>query len=84
VNRQWKELAKEEFLREQNELKQLQIQAKEVGIVDVDAHSYNGKKYTLHADTMKLAIELTKKHAPILIQELEQRRKLQKGSRARC
>lgn len=45
-------------------------EVKKMGIVDIDAHPIN-------EDTIKLAIELTKKHGPEIYERLEKRRKEQ-------
>jgi len=52
-------------------------EAREVGIVDIDSHP--NEKISL--DTIKLATELTKKHAPRIYEELEKRRKEQEGKK---
>jgi hypothetical protein len=54
-----------------DEREKLLKEARELGIVDVE-----GEKISL--ETLKLAVELTKKHAPKLYERLEKRRKAQK------
>lgn len=55
---------------------QLLKEAKELGIVDVDAHSTNGSI----TDSLSLAVELMKKHGPEIYRKLDERRKQQSRS----
>lgn len=53
-------------------------EAKELGIVDIDAHLYNGDQKK-GLETLKLAIKLQKEHGQRIYDECEKRRALSNG-----
>jgi len=59
-------------MNKKEEIEQALQEAKEAGIVDIDAHPGH-----INIETIKLATKLTKKHMPRIMKEIEERRKNQ-------
>jgi RecB family endonuclease NucS len=62
------------------EKKKILEDAKKQGIVDIDCHDKNGNE-KISYETIKLATELTKKHAPETYKRMEERRRQQKNGK---